>query len=208
MEPTIRNSDLLNVSHCPFERIRSGDVVVFNSVGQSHLTVHRVLSKNIFGIRTMGDNNDNADPGFLNASCFLGKVLTLQRGSKRKRVHGGSLGSAIGRIMRIRHLLDYKLSRIFRPLYQFLARHRFFIGCPFCRFALKVVSFERNGSENLQLLWGRRLIGWFVPERGAWAIRRPFRLFVDESLLPLGIPPHRSTDHSSNVQSPSRQPDS
>jgi len=193
MSPTIRRSDILHVLPCNGAKINVGDVVVFKSAGRPLPTVHRALSQVDFGIITMGDNNDRADPDCLNPSDIIGRVVYLQRGSKLKRVRGGWSGSLIGRVMRVRRLLDHRISRIAFPLYDLLARYRIFIRWPFCSMRTKVVSFARNGADDLQLLWRGRVIGWFVPELGAWMIKRPFRLFIDQSLLPVASPNNGET---------------
>jgi len=185
MSPTIRRSDTLYVLPYNETKVQIGDVVIFKFVGQPVPTVHRVLRLDGFGITTMGDNNDSADPHFLNSSDIIGKVVYLGRRSKLKPVHGGWPGSLVGRLMRLRRLLDCHVSRIGHPLYEFLVRHKIFVRWPFCSMRTKVVSFTRNGTNDLQLLWRGRVIGWFVPEVGTWTIKRPFRLFVDQSTLPV-----------------------
>ena len=47
-----------------------------------------------------------------------------------------------------------------------------------------MISLNRDGETELQLLMGRRVIGRWLPGRTGWSIRRPFRLFVDEAALP------------------------
>ncbi|MGO9116668.1 MAG: signal peptidase I [Desulfomonilaceae bacterium] len=185
MSPIIRRSDTLYVLPYNETKVHIGDVVVFKSIRQPMLTVHRVLRLDRFGIATIGDNNDSADPHLLNSSDIIGKVVYLGRRSKLKPVHGGWSGSLVGRLMRLRRLLDYHMSRIAHPLYELLVRHKIFVRWPFCSMRTKVVSFTRNGTNDLQLLWRGRVIGWFVPEVGAWIIKRPFRLFVDQSILPV-----------------------
>jgi hypothetical protein len=48
----------------------------------------------------------------------------------------------------------------------------------------RVITFERDGQREMQLVLGSRIIGRRPAGAGAWAIRRPFRLFVDEQALP------------------------
>jgi len=185
MSPTIKRSDVLYVSSYRGHKVRPGDVVVFKSAGQPQPVVHRVLSHDDFGIRTIGDNNDKVDADYLNPSGVIGKVVFLQRGSRLKRVHGGLLGSLVGRVIRIRHLLDYRLSRIAHPAYEWLIRYRIPIRWRVCSIRAKVVCYSGNATENMQLHWRGRIIGWFIPETGTWVIKRPFRLFVDTSVLPV-----------------------
>jgi hypothetical protein len=199
MSPTIRRSDLLYVSSYDGAKVRPGDVAVFKSTGLPLPTVHRVLSQDDLGIITRGDNNDSSDPDHLSPSDVIGRVVYLQRGSKLKRVRGGLPGSVIGRVMRLRRLLDYRLSRIGHPAYEWLAQHKIFQRWPSCSIRTKVVCFTRDEAQELQLLWGTRIIGWFAPELGTWVIKRPFRLFIDQSLLPVANTNDKETDQVSSL---------
>ena len=185
MGPIIKRSDILYVLPYNKTKIQIGDIVVFKYSGQTMPTVHRVLRSNGSGITTMGDNNNSADPHSLKSTDIIGKVVSLERRSKLKRVHGGWLGSLVGRSMRLRRLLDWHVSRFAHPLYELLVRHKIFFRWQFCTMRTNVVSFTRDGMNDLQLLWRGRVIGWFSPEAGAWIIKRPFRLFVDQSALPV-----------------------
>jgi hypothetical protein len=48
----------------------------------------------------------------------------------------------------------------------------------------RVISFNREGGTELQLVMGRKVIGRRLEGKSGWNIRRPFRLFVDEEALP------------------------
>lgn len=45
-------------------------------------------------------------------------------------------------------------------------------------------DWKRPQGTELQLVWGRRVIGRRHPGRVRWHIRRPFLLFVDKATLP------------------------
>lgn len=53
---------------------------------------------------------------------------------------------------------------------------------PFAR-RTRVVCFQRPDRTELVLFWGKRRVGRFDPERRAWVIRRPFKIFVDEKKI-------------------------
>jgi hypothetical protein len=53
----------------------------------------------------------------------------------------------------------------------------------------RVLFFRRVEGMELQLVVGHRLIGRRLPGKEHWEIKRPFRLFVDEALLPRPTPP-------------------
>jgi hypothetical protein len=48
----------------------------------------------------------------------------------------------------------------------------------------RVITFERDGQREMQLVLGRRIIGRCVPGEEKWKIKRPFRLIIREEFLP------------------------
>jgi signal peptidase I len=184
MAPTIKKGSILFVSPYEGRRIRCGDVVVFRTAGRSLPVVHRVLNQGVQGIRTVGDNNDRGDSDFLGPCDISGQVVYVQGEHGLRTVHGGSFGCLIGGAMRLRRMVYQRLCNALHPIYDWLARSGIFgRRCGF-RIRTRIVCFQRNGKNELTLLWGTTPIGWFVPEFGTWAIKPPFRLFVDELSLP------------------------
>jgi hypothetical protein len=48
----------------------------------------------------------------------------------------------------------------------------------------RVVAFGADGQVQLRLVCGRRVVGHYEVRRRQWQIRRPWRLVVDEAMLP------------------------
>jgi signal peptidase len=205
MLPTLKPGDVLGVVPYDGARIRPGDVVVFcpprgvafeasQHADAAHPVVHRVVAVGARGIRTRGDNRRSPDPWVLRAADVLGRVVAVQRENKWVRVYGGQWGAAWARALVLLRALDRAASRVLHPAYHWLARAGVFRALlPHC-LRPQVLSFERPGGAERLLLLGGRVIGRRLPGAGRWQIRRPFRLFVDESSLPGGSIPSESRD--------------
>jgi hypothetical protein len=184
MNPTLRAGDRLKFTHCDGEKIRRGDVVVFIPPGGDSKIVHRVISVNSDGIRTRGDNCNQADDWVLRRESILGRVVAAQMNNRRRRIFGGPLGRLFAVTVRIIRAIDSPVSYLLRPAYNELAKVSIFTRLLPARMRPRVISLNRGSVKELQLLMGRRVIGRWLPGRTGWSIRRPFRLFVEEETLP------------------------
>lgn len=73
MEPTLTARSVVIVRKAKFSEVKLGEIVVFtDSAGE--MVCHRVVAKGTRGWITKGDNNAEADPGFLARSNFVGLV--------------------------------------------------------------------------------------------------------------------------------------
>jgi signal peptidase len=184
MNPLFKSGDRLKIISHHQDKIRVGDVVVFYSPEDETKVVHRVVSVSSNGIKTRGDNCDTVDPWILSPDHIIGRVVSAQRGKRRQRVFGGSVGQLFGVAFRTIHALDARISSRFRPAYDRLALTGIFSRWLPSRMRPRVISFKRDAGTELQLVIGRRVIGKWLEGKSGWNIRRPFRLFVDEKSLP------------------------
>jgi signal peptidase I len=184
MKPILKSGDRIQVVPFNGQRIRRGDVVVLTPPGGGSKIIHRVVSVDLQGIKTRGDNSDKCDPWVLRPNHIFGCVVSAQRGGRRLRVLGGLLGHFFAMAIRATNIIDYNLSLLIRPLYHRLAMAVVLRRWLPQRIKPRVISFKRDGRSELQLLMGRRVIGRWLPGKSGWTIRRPFRLFVDEASLP------------------------
>lgn len=190
MNPTLRAGDCLKV--VPYEdgKIRVGDVIVFHPPGHRRCVVHRVVSVSSQGIRTGGDNNNNVDPWILSPDHIAGRVVSAQRRDRNLKIYGGLWGKMFTPVRRTKRRIGLAISRILHPVYHWLARSGIFRKVLSHRFRTQILCFQRSNGVEMQLLMCRRVIGRRLPGRG-WQIKRPFRLFVNESSLPETGPFHR-----------------
>lgn len=186
MRPTFKSGDVIFLRHDP-RKICRGDVIVFSSAQEGRFIVHRVTSVNKSGIKTRGDNNRNIDAGFLSADKIIGKVECIERSGKRIRVMSGFLGHAYAYFLRIVFRFNSLLITVLHPAYHWLAKN-FILRRIFTTYLKnRIIVFHRPEGRELKLFLGRRAIATFFPHTKRWQIQRPFRLFIDESLLPTFI---------------------
>ncbi len=185
MKPILQPGDVLEVIHYKNNKVNTGDVIVFRPPGCHHNVIHRVIAVDPQkGIRTCGDNNKSPDSYFLNFDDILGRVIYAKRKNKQIYIHGGVSGILIRITVKAVSKIKSAVSSLLRPAYHWLGRTGIMRRYLPARMETRVLSFKRfNGTER-QLLMGRYIIGRCLPGRDTWQIRRPFRLFVDESALP------------------------
>jgi len=184
MNPTLKPHDILQVVPYIGRKIRGGDVIVFLPPGSNRKVTHRVLFADSHIVRTRGDGNRNVDPWILSHDDVIGYVTCVQRKNKRIRIRAGFMGWFFAIGIRAFHLIGFKISLFLGPTYHWLARSGIFRRWAPFLMEPRVISFRRPSGQELQLLIGHRVIGRCLPGRNHWEIRRPFRLFVDESCLP------------------------
>lgn len=183
MHPTFKEGDEMYIKPYNGARICRGDVVVFSSPDDSHKVVHRVISVGQNTIITQGDNNRDIDMQAFEFSWVLGRVEYAKRNGRIFRVRGGFIGMIYALPWRLVRWLDRWVSFSLHRPYLFLANTRILSRIPYIRSKIKVVSFKRGSSEELQLLFGTRVVGRKFSAMSQWRIKRPFRLLVDEELL-------------------------
>jgi signal peptidase len=191
MNPTLREPDLLWVEPYGNRAVRAGDVVCYRSPEENVKIVHRVVSvagrrtgglKD--GIRTRGDNNPTVDPRALQAGDIIGRAVAAQRGPRHRPIPGGHTGRMIAWGVRLRRPILGVVAGVASGAYRGLARTGPFDFMLPDGLKPKPVCFNGRGTDTLKLLMGRRTVGHFDCNFNRWRIRRPFRLFVDESSLP------------------------
>ena len=184
MIPTLRPLDLLEVLPYGGRAVRVGDVVAFLPAGKKTHVVHRVIEVGEAWIRTLGDNNIFDDPGLLHPANISGRVIAAWRGQKRRKVYGGLAGQLLGRIVRITCSLDRFISRVLSSTYHALAKRGVLRAVLPRSLRPRVVRFKADEREQLSLLFLGHWIGHYDADLRRWVIRRPFRLFIEEALLP------------------------
>jgi len=184
MLPLFRPGDRIRFVPCRAEEVRRGDVILFTPQGRDERVVHRVVSIDIHGIRTRGDANPGADAWVLGPAELAGRAVAVERGGTAIPVAGGLAGRIIAFCIRAVRRADHLASHVLNPCYRGLARRGLFRAFLPSALRPRVVSFEREGAREMQLVLGKRVIGRRPADTNTWTIRRPFRIFVDERTLP------------------------
>lgn len=184
MRPLFRPGDRIVFVPCRAEELRRGDVILFTPPAQTERVVHRVISTGPGGIRTQGDANPCRDTGEVRQEQIVGRAVTVERKGRLIPVRGGLAGCLSVACSRTLRRCDHLASYVLYPCYRALARSGLFRVLMPPALRPRVVTFERDGAREMQLVLGRRIIGRRSAGAGRWTIRRPFRLFVDEQALP------------------------
>ncbi len=184
MRPLFRPGDRIRFIPCRVEYVRRGDVIIFTPSGQKERVVHRVVSTGPDGIRTQGDANLYRDAWGLRQEDIVGRAVSLERRGRVIRVAGGIAGRLLSSLIRAFRKSDHLASRVLNPCYRGLARSGFFRALLPTVLRPRVITFEREGAREMQLVLGRHIIGRRPAGAGVWTIRRPFRIFIDEQALP------------------------
>lgn len=188
MNPTLHESDLLEIVPYGDRTAQVGDVIALAPPDADHLVVHRIVRVMPGGIRTRGDNNAGEDGWCLGPERVIGRVVAAWRGRRRRRIFGRWGGRLWGYAVRGRRVLGRAVLTFLRPIYHGLAR----LGIVRCLTPAflqpRVVVFQGGERYRLRLLLGRRIVGEYVPAWRKWRFRRPFRLLVDEAALLMALP--------------------
>ncbi len=178
MYPSFRNLDRLFYIPYSGRKINPGDVVVIDApIGKK--VVHRIFTIDGDKIVTMGDYCLKPDPWTVGSEQILGQVVSLSRGEKQTRVHGGLRGRLYAFAIRCMRCIMGILGLMLRPLNDMLAgtmARKPFSNC------VKVFGFQRPDGREMQLLIGRWVVGRRMPGR-QWQIMPPFKLFLNRKML-------------------------
>lgn len=184
MNPTLKPGDKLEIIPYHGQGIRRGDVIALIPPGGDYKVIHRVVFIGSHGIRTRGDNSNQVDEWTLNPEHIIGRVVSAKRGNQRRRIFRGREGQCFALTGRALQALDSIVSSLLRPSYHRLAVTGIFRHWLPTWVKPRVITLNRPTGTELQLLMGRRVVGRWLPGMPRWHIRRPYRLFVDETSLP------------------------
>jgi signal peptidase I len=191
MYPTLHNFDLLYLAPPHIRSIRLGDIIAFRFPDQSIIIVHRVIGILEGGIVTRGDANYAKDSSLVQIKDTLGSVKSIERDGQPHRILTGYCGLFFAYLLRIplrvRKVPFHILLPLFRNVYYNLSNWGI-IGKLLCfRQFTRIGVLNTPRGVQLQLLVGKRTIGWLRPPYRKWAIIPPFHLLVNEAQLPMNI---------------------
>ncbi|MBF0498877.1 MAG: S26 family signal peptidase [Candidatus Riflebacteria bacterium] len=184
MNPTLWESELIEVEPYGNSPLQVGDVVFFQHPESGKLIVHRIIRISRLGISTRGDNNGQKDSFLLQPANIKGHVVAAWRGQRRRIITGGNQGRLARRWIRLQWAFVRRMSSLIRPFYNIISSQTPIVRLLSASFQPKVVVFHTNNSDQYRVMLGRQVIGRYDNQKDQWHIQRPFRVLVDERMLP------------------------
>ena len=184
MNPTLSRLDLLKITAYQKKRPQVGDVIFFLPPDDEDYLVHRIVSAGPKGFLTRGDNNNDIDPWILNEKDVYGRVVEAHKGNKRRKISGGFIGRLTGLSCVVRRTTNQLAIKMLGPVYRAFYTGGILRWLIPARLTPQVATFRSGTNNSHKLLLGKRTIGSYNKSLLQWQIRRPYRLFVDESTLP------------------------
>jgi signal peptidase I len=184
MNPTLNAKDLLGIEAYREKMPKTGDVILFRVPQKDYQVVHRITRICSRGIQTRGDNNSQTDPWYLQPVDICGRVITAHRGAAVRIIINGFMGRIIGLYCQLRRCTLSSLTKTLSPVYRSLCANSFLRLFVPTRLHPKVVTFTSQTHSSHRLLLGKTIIGTYDHAQQQWQIRHPYRLLVNESLLP------------------------
>ncbi|MFC1586296.1 hypothetical protein ACFL5V_12180 [Fibrobacterota bacterium] len=184
MSPLLKPGDRLIYSPCHSDLINKGDILLFREPGKGSCVVHRVIKAKPDGISTRGDSNClGPDPWLLRNEDIIGKVVSVNRAGRLKKLSGGFPGLMFAVMLRAFKRLDVSVSRFLHPLYQWLSVAGLLLPARFLFPEIRLLRFDSSRGTEFQIIMGNRVIGRKKTGENFWRIRRPFRLIVPAQIL-------------------------
>ncbi len=185
MHPTLQHSDLLKIKPYKEHPIKQGDIIYFQPPTGGTKIVHRIAKITQTGIVTRGDNNITNDPYLIKKDYILGKVTIRWRHSKPRNISCGYKGTLIAYYCWFRHRIYHSFALFLRKAYRQFTTSTL-LNKPIPRsFHPQIFEFkQRLFPSRLKLMVRGRVIGQYNYKLREWQIKPPWRLFVDETLLP------------------------
>ena len=184
MNPTLNESDLLEIQSYGDKAPRVGDVIFFTPSGWDKDVVHRITKIMPLGICTRGDNNEFDDSWVLPPVEITGRVVAAQRWNRRRRIAGGLAGVLYGQVAGFRRIINRASSLLLHPAYCRLAESGFIYRLAPPSLRPRMVAFGNGDQRRMRLMIGRRfVVGRYDAQHQIWRIRRPFRLILPPDFL-------------------------
>lgn len=183
MNPTFKAGDQLWIEPYVTRKVAVGDVIVFRPEGEEHFVTHRVIGVDDQVLVTKGDNNFRVDSYRIRSGDITGCVVSVRRKENTLKVRNGLEGICYAHVRWTIKSFNHSVSRVLHPLYRTLAESGVF-RISFLQLPKPtIIRFIKPDGVELQLFFGRYFIGRRRPGAKEWQIKRPFRLFIDTTLL-------------------------
>lgn len=181
MNPTLMESDLLEVSPYYGRKPRIGDVICYNNPENGECAVTRIIKKSATGFYIKGDNESVTS--FINNSVVItGFAIALWSNGRYKSISSGYKG----RITRLNNI--YKSVIIKGIKNQVILSVRNINIIPPQKIGFKVVIYLIRSSFSClritRLFFGSLFIGEYINDTSGWNVIFPYYFLIDLQSLP------------------------
>ncbi|MDX1776134.1 MAG: S26 family signal peptidase [Desulfobulbales bacterium] len=185
MNPTLSKQDILEIKPYGTEDPKVGDVVLLKPPQQDNYIVHRIIGKCGVHFQTKGDGNGSIDSWTLKKDNIYGRIIAAHRGTGQRKITHGLRGSMTWRYCHLRRLALHVIIFFLRPVYRSFCPGGLWGRLNPVRLSPRGVTFQSGTHVSHKLLLGRKVIGFYDDNHLRWRIKRPYRILVDESSLPV-----------------------
>ena len=176
MWPLFQEGDLLEIEKAPVGELRPGDCLVYRKGGGT--VIHRLVSVRP-ELRTRGDARPEADDEPVLPTWIMGRVVGRIRYGRLTLVTGGMMGVCAGMFYRRAGRLDpnrhAKGGSVARSIRRCLGRMTLYF--------IRHRRYANHLAAEHYLTIGRRVVGFYDMNAGAWRFPWPWSLLIDPELL-------------------------
>ncbi len=184
MNPTLSRQELLEITGYDVKKPEIGDVAFFLPPHEKDYCVHRIIKKGPEGFFTRGDNNSDIDAWVLQEEDIYGRVIAAHQGQRSRKIYGGLPGRLAGISCLARRKTNALIVTLLGPVYRAVCNGGLLHRLIPLRLKPQVATFQSNKNTSHKLLLGKQVIGSYDYALLKWQIKRPYRIFINESSLP------------------------
>jgi len=173
---TFRPGDQLVVRTMGLEKMKPGDVILFRKEDGSEI-VHRVVSIELSGLMTRGDNNNFPDSELVLLQDVVGLVTRLERRGKVYSVLGGKSGLLRLNLLRFWYRFMQRIVLLGRYPYRRLQQWR--LIARFWHPNLTRIHLKTDNGLLVKYIYKRRVIARWWPEKHTFECQKPYDLVIN-----------------------------
>jgi signal peptidase len=184
MNPSFIEPEMIAVIPYKDSMIRKGDVICYKTDANEDVIVHRIIDIKGLRVKTKGDNNAAPDLYTIEKKDIIGRVYESRREGRLRTIHGGAMGIVVMLLARMRKPAVIFTIGMLHGVYRSISRTGIMRKLLPENKQIDVAVFERKNIKYPKIVFSGRTIGTYNLKEKRWDIKRPYRIFVDEAMLP------------------------
>jgi len=181
MRGCLRKGDIVFLRETTIQELSKGDVIVFrdnHDVFSESLIVHRIIDKRKDLLITKGDNNKTVDQYPITQKDIVGKVISLHREGRNRKISGGYFGLIIAKskyfLRRIRSMIYKRITRI--PMIRQIGKSVLNV------YSKDIKKINLKSKDGIIIKWvhNKKVIARKDPDSSFVSIKKPFDLIIEK----------------------------